>query len=73
MNEYTGLYVLGKDSVLSKIENGEFTSYYNGHPMPQWLTFFKDEFFSGVFEGNIMYIRNKEGRVTGVNVFDNYH
>lgn len=73
MNEYTGLYVFGKDSVWSKIENGEFTSYYNGHPMPQWLPFLKDEFFSGVFEGNIMYIRNKEGRVTGVNIFDDYH
>jgi CubicO group peptidase (beta-lactamase class C family) len=73
MNEYTGIYVMGKDSVWSKIENGEFTTYYNGHQLPPWLLFIKDEFFSTASEGNIVYIRNKEGRVTGVNSFDNYH
>ncbi len=73
LNEYTGLFVMGKDSILSKIENGKFQTYLNGHPLPQWLPFLKDEFFSTGSEGNIIYIRNKEGQITGVNSFDDYY
>lgn len=72
LNEYTGVYALGSDTIFNKVENGELVSYFNGEPLI-WKPFAKDEFFCELFEGNILFERNKANVIIGTKSFEDYN
>jgi CubicO group peptidase (beta-lactamase class C family) len=72
LNEYAGVYVLGSDTVIIRIEKNTLVSYINNRPLPL-KPFLKDEFFIEPFEGNIHYVRNNRNEVTGVVSFQDYN
>jgi CubicO group peptidase (beta-lactamase class C family) len=71
LNEYAGIYVRGRDTIISKNENNILVSYINKRALPM-KPFLRDEFFTEPFEGNIQFERNSKSEVIGVSSFEDY-
>jgi CubicO group peptidase (beta-lactamase class C family) len=72
LNEYAGVFILGRDTVVGKIENNTLIFYVNNTAFTL-KPFLKDEFFIDSSEGNIKYERNNRNEVIGLFSFEDYN